>query len=409
MNFSETVFVLPPADDGHARIRIFTPAAEIPFAGHPTLGNGVRARRRRCSSARSGSRPGTGSCPVQLEREGARIVFGRMQQPVPTVAPYDGADELLAALGVERSELPVEVYDNGIAHVFVCLGSPERGRRARPDLVRLGKLPAALGVNCFAGSGDRWKTRMFAPGGGVAEDPATGSAAGPLAVHLAPPRADRVRRGDRDHPGRRDPAPVDALRAGRRARRSGSSASRSAARRWSSRAASSACRSASYSAQAIASISGQLERERRARSGRRRARGTGGRASRRARSRDRRPRSRPPARPGARDPTRARCGRRRARRRAAASCRRRRRPSSPAAAAATTRGSETAGARRRLDLRRPGRGRAPPPSSRSTTATPSAVWTCAITQPAASRSATSAAGASGRRRPGCTPAARPAR
>ena len=49
-----------------------------------------------------------------LEREGARIVFGRMAQPIPTVAPFDGADELLAVLGVE-SQLPVEVYDNGLA------------------------------------------------------------------------------------------------------------------------------------------------------------------------------------------------------------------------------------------------------------------------------------------------------
>src|SRR5439155_12061601 len=47
------------------------------------------------------------------------------------------------------------------------------------------ELPAVLGINCFAGSGPRWKTRMFAPGDGVPEDPATGSAAGPLAVHAA--------------------------------------------------------------------------------------------------------------------------------------------------------------------------------------------------------------------------------
>ena len=55
----------------------------------------------------------------------------------------------------------------------------------RPDLSRLEAFPPTVGVNCFAGSGKRWKTRMFAPAGGVPEDPATGSAAGPLAVHLA--------------------------------------------------------------------------------------------------------------------------------------------------------------------------------------------------------------------------------
>src|SRR5256885_4305349 len=92
--------------------------------------------------------------------------------------------ELLEALGVERSELPVELYNNGMRHVYVALRSEDEVAGLRPDLARL-ELPPDLGVNCFAGSGTRWKTRMFAPGGGVAEDPATGSAAGPLALHLA--------------------------------------------------------------------------------------------------------------------------------------------------------------------------------------------------------------------------------
>jgi trans-2,3-dihydro-3-hydroxyanthranilate isomerase len=184
MNFSETVFVLPAEQDGHARIRIFTPVAEIPFAGHPTLGTAfVLAMPLQLIEIRLET--GSGTVPVVLEREGARIVFGWMQQPLPTVEPYDGADELLAALGVERSELPVEVYDNGLRHVYVALGSPEEVAALRPDLGRLAELPAVMGINCFAGSGKRWKTRMFAPAGGVPEDPATGSAAGPLALHVA--------------------------------------------------------------------------------------------------------------------------------------------------------------------------------------------------------------------------------
>jgi trans-2,3-dihydro-3-hydroxyanthranilate isomerase len=183
LNYSETVFVLPPAGDGHARMRIFTPAAEIPFAGHPTLGTAfVLAGPLQLGEIRLET--GAGTIPVELEREGARIVFGRMQQPVPSVAPYEAADALLSAFGVTRSELPVEVYDNGLRHVYVCLSSTDEVAALRPDLSLLGELPAALGFNCFAGSGLAWKTRMFAPGGGVAEDPATGSAAGPLAVHL---------------------------------------------------------------------------------------------------------------------------------------------------------------------------------------------------------------------------------
>jgi len=183
LNYSETVFVYPAAGNGHARIRIFTPAVEIPFAGHPTLGTAfVLAAPLQLGEIRLET--GMGVIPVVLEREGARIIFGRMSQPIPTVEPYADEAALLAALGVERSELPVELYDNGLRHVYVCLASPDDVARLRPDLTRLADLDAVLGINTFAGSGTTWKTRMFAPAGGVAEDPATGSAAGPLAVHL---------------------------------------------------------------------------------------------------------------------------------------------------------------------------------------------------------------------------------
>jgi trans-2,3-dihydro-3-hydroxyanthranilate isomerase len=117
-----------------------------------------------------------------------------MVQPVPTWESYAGEEALLSALGVERSELPVEVYDNGPRHVFVTLGSEEEVAALRPDFGALSDLPGVLGISCFAGSGARWKTRMFAPAGGVAEDPATGSAAGPLAVHVA--RHGRIGFGD---------------------------------------------------------------------------------------------------------------------------------------------------------------------------------------------------------------------
>ena len=193
LKFSESVFVLPAEGEGHARIRIFTPAAEIPFAGHPTLGTAfVLAAPLQLDEIRLET--GAGVVPVTLERDGSSIVFGRMTQPIPTVESFDGAEELLAAVGVERSELPVEVYDNGIKHVYVCLDSEEDVAALRPDTARLAEFGPVVGVNCFAGSGSRWKTRMFAPAGGVAEDPATGSAAGPLAVHLA--RHGRIAFGD---------------------------------------------------------------------------------------------------------------------------------------------------------------------------------------------------------------------
>ena len=183
MAFSETVFVYPANGDAHVRLRIFTPEAELPFAGHPVLGSAfVLGGPLQAETVRLET--GVGVIPVQLEREGARIVFGRMTQPVPTWEPFAQADELLAALGVDHSELPVEVYDNGLKYVYVVLGSADDVAGLQPDLRRLGSLPDVLGTNCLAGSGRTWKTRMFAPADGVPEDPATGSAAGPLAVHL---------------------------------------------------------------------------------------------------------------------------------------------------------------------------------------------------------------------------------
>jgi trans-2,3-dihydro-3-hydroxyanthranilate isomerase len=184
LNLAETVFVLPAEADGHARIRIFTPRIELPFAGHPTLGTAfVLAAPLQLEEIRLET--GKGLIPVRLDRDGGRISFGRMAQPLPTIEPYAAADELLAALKVERSELPIELYDNGVQHVYVALRSEEEVAALRPDLSRLADLPAVVGINCFAGSHRRWKTRMFAPADGVPEDPATGSAAGPLALHLA--------------------------------------------------------------------------------------------------------------------------------------------------------------------------------------------------------------------------------
>jgi trans-2,3-dihydro-3-hydroxyanthranilate isomerase len=183
-NFSESTFVLPAEAGGDVKVRIFTPATEVPFAGHPCLGTAVvLATPLQLPEIRLET--GRGIVPVRLEREDGRIRFGRMEQPLPSVRPFEAVDELLAGLGVAASELPVELYDNGIEHVYVALGSEAEVAAVRPDLERLAELPGVMGINCFAGTGLRWKTRMFAPGGGVAEDPATGSAAGPLAFHLA--------------------------------------------------------------------------------------------------------------------------------------------------------------------------------------------------------------------------------
>ena len=184
MAFSETVFVLPPhAGDADVRIRIFTPAAELPFAGHPTLGSAfVLGGPLQKIVIRLET--GSGVVPVELVREGPEIRFGWMNQPIPSWEPFADPEALFRALGVEGSGLPVESYDLGPGFVYVELPSPEAVASLDPDFRELLNV-VDDGTYCFARADGHWKSRMFAPGDGVAEDPATGSAAGPLAVHLA--------------------------------------------------------------------------------------------------------------------------------------------------------------------------------------------------------------------------------
>jgi len=184
LGLSETVFVLPPREGGTVRIRIFTPQNELLFAGHPCLGTAF-VLGAPLQLGTIALETGNGIVPVELERDpSGRIVFGRMTQPVPTVAPYERADALLAALGVGGSQLPVEVYDNGVRHAYVVLPSKEEVAALRPDMNALMELDL-VGALAAAGAGTSWKVRMFSPLDGVGEDAATGSAAGPLACHLA--------------------------------------------------------------------------------------------------------------------------------------------------------------------------------------------------------------------------------
>jgi trans-2,3-dihydro-3-hydroxyanthranilate isomerase len=182
-NLSETVFVLPAENGGDARVRIFTPSAELPFAGHPVLGTAV-VLGEAVGPQTIRLETGAGTVPVELTREDRQIATGRMRQPIPTWERYEQADELLSALGVASSGLPVQVYRNGPRHVYVDLPSDQAVASLQPDMAALARLPG-IGVGCFAGIGSRWKYRNFAPALGVPEDAATGSAVGPLAVHLA--------------------------------------------------------------------------------------------------------------------------------------------------------------------------------------------------------------------------------
>jgi trans-2,3-dihydro-3-hydroxyanthranilate isomerase len=185
LGFSETVFLLPARGGADARMRIFTPSHELPFAGHPVLGTAFVVGEALGTDSVD-LETGAGVVPVALRRAGGRIREGTMAQPVPAISPFAREAELLAALGVATSGLPVEQYRNGPVHAYVELEDASQVAALEPDMRALTALEVC--ANCFAGEDDdgaRFKTRMFAPAFGVAEDAATGSAAGPLAVHLA--------------------------------------------------------------------------------------------------------------------------------------------------------------------------------------------------------------------------------
>src|SRR5262245_54680880 len=103
MGFSESTFVLPPEAGGTARVRIFNPGGGRQFAGHPVLGTAwalAQPLQRGVVELETGS----GIVPVEIDRdESGALVFGRMQQPIPTIEPLDDAPLLLSVLGLERS------------------------------------------------------------------------------------------------------------------------------------------------------------------------------------------------------------------------------------------------------------------------------------------------------------------
>ncbi len=214
VGFSECVFVLPAEGDGNVRIRIFTPVTELPFAGHPVLGTAfVLGAPLQLPAIRLET--GAGVVAVELDRdESGRIVFGRMEQPVPRVEPFADVELLFRALGVESAVLPVERYDNGATHILVALGSEEEVAALQPDVAALAPF-AVTGVDCFAGSGTRLEEpHVLAARRGRRHR----LGRRPDRLPSRPPRGDRLGRRHRDPAGSRDRPALDAVRQGGRRR-----------------------------------------------------------------------------------------------------------------------------------------------------------------------------------------------
>ena len=195
-NLSETVFVLPPENPRHrAKLRIFTPGSELPFAGHPTVGTAVLLSLLdgRETAAAFALEEGVGLVPCVTEPRGPRAGYARFRLPkIPTVvgaglSAADAAD----ALGLKETEIgfgrhfPTERAVGGAFHL-VPVASLDALARAKPsgrfNLLVTGAHPA---VFLYAASVDGFRARMYAPGIGIAEDPATGAAVACLAGALA--------------------------------------------------------------------------------------------------------------------------------------------------------------------------------------------------------------------------------
>lgn len=202
-NLSETTFVLPPDDARHDyRVRIFTPAQELPMAGHPTVGTSfVLAREHMTARERDGAvditlEEGVGPVPVRIEFAGGEPVYAEMTQPLPTFGPRLEAlapvAEMLSLDAADIDErLPVEVVSCGVPFLYVPLKSLDAARRARPraDLMEstlAGVVPPEVFVFTreTEHAGSTVHSRMFAPPMGIVEDPATGGASGPLGCYL---------------------------------------------------------------------------------------------------------------------------------------------------------------------------------------------------------------------------------
>lgn len=180
-NLSETTFVLPAEGAGTFRIRIFTPLRELPFAGHPLVGTAV-VLGRAVPLDTLVLETGMGPIAVDLDREGAAVLAAEMEQPVPRMSQHPDGEAICAALGLEAR--PVPVGDNGVRAAYVAAGSREALAALDPDHRALLQVDGLDVVSVYHDEGEVVRVRVFCPWAGIAEDPATGSAAGPLGVVL---------------------------------------------------------------------------------------------------------------------------------------------------------------------------------------------------------------------------------
>ncbi len=191
-NLSETIFVLPPDNAAHkARIRIFTPRHELPFAGHPTVGGAIALAERDGIEGDFVLEETVGPVPCTVSQDGQGRFAAFSLPRLPERLPFSGTDAAVArALGLETADLGFgdhrpSLWSAGVPYVLVPVAGLAAAGRARMDerlwveiTGPVEALSAAAFVYCRGGTlpGSAFHARMFAPHLGIAEDPATGSA-----------------------------------------------------------------------------------------------------------------------------------------------------------------------------------------------------------------------------------------
>ncbi len=178
LNLPETTFVVPAAKGGDHRLRIFTPAKELPFAGHPTVGTAYVLAKGNDATLRLEETVGTLEVTV-------RGGFTEMEQPLPAFEPVSDRAAVAASLSLAADDLevslPIEIGSSGNRFMFVAVKSLDAVKRASPrGLTEAAYIFTTMTVE----PGSTIHGRMYAPWQGIAEDPATGSAIGPLGAYL---------------------------------------------------------------------------------------------------------------------------------------------------------------------------------------------------------------------------------
>jgi trans-2,3-dihydro-3-hydroxyanthranilate isomerase len=209
MNLSETVFVLPSNDErALRRLRIFTPATEIPMAGHPVVGtwNALAREEGIVPKPADGNgwtsimhEIGIGVLPVDIEfsnGQPARVVMTQGKFSILNEISDDKEkDELAQALGLKRDDfderLPIQIVSTGLPSIATPLKSLDALGRCRVNSSLLSEINLRNGAACYVftletreGGPSQAHSRLFAPEHNIAEDPATGSAAGALSGYL---------------------------------------------------------------------------------------------------------------------------------------------------------------------------------------------------------------------------------